>query len=285
MANIFYVDGEFVESSKATIPVDDLALLRGYGVFDFLRTYNGRPFYLTAHIARLFRSAQKIGLAIPWSAAQIEDIVIRTLSRNDHAESNIRILVTGGTSPDGICPSGDSRLLVMVTPVKKMPASWYEEGVKLVSYRTERLFPDAKSINYIAGILALQKACREDAVEALYIGKDDRVLECTTSNFFCFSGDTLVTPGSGVLPGVTRQVILDIATDLYKIETRDIFVDELPTFDEILITSSNKEVLPVVRIDDRVIREGTPGPRTRNLLATFRKFVREYGRNKDWPLL
>lgn len=281
MANTYYVDGEFVESSKATLPVDDLALLRGYGVFDFLRTYNGRPFYLAAHISRLFRSAQKIGLAIPWPAAEIEDIVIRTLHRNDHAESNIRILVTGGTSPDGICPSGNSRLLVMVTPVKTMPESWYKDGIKLISYRTERLFPEAKSINYIAGILALQKACREDAVEALYIGMDDRVLECTTSNFFCFSGDTLVTPASGVLPGVTRQVILDIAADRFEIETRNIFADELPTFDEILITSSNKEVLPVVRIDDMVVQAGTPGPHTRELLAMFRHFVTAYGKDKD----
>lgn len=280
MASIFYVDGKFVEAQNAAIPVDDLALLRGYGIFDFLRTYNGKPFYLEAHIDRLFQSAGSIGLHLPWTRSQIIDIVEQTLVQNHYKESNIRVLVTGGPSDDGILPRGNSRLLVMVTASKPKPLWWYEKGVTLSTYNTERDFPDAKSINYIAAIHALQKADKAGAVEALYIGENRLVLECTTSNFFGFKGDRLITPDSDILPGITRQVVLEIASNAFKIEKRHLPLDELPYFDEVFITSSTREVLPVVGIDDMRFSEGKPGPRTLRMMALFSDFTKHYGQSR-----
>lgn len=277
MASIFYIDGNFVEAKNATLPVDDLALLRGYGVFDFLRTYNGKPFFLEAHVNRLFQSAAGIGLHLPWSKPEIIDIVLQTLARNHLPESNIRILATGGPSDDGILPKGNSRLLVMVTELKPKPAWWYEKGVKLSTCRTERHFPDAKSTNYIAAIYALQKAEKEGAVEALYIGQDLQVLECTTSNFFGIIGDTLVTPDSNILPGVTRQVVLQIASEYFTIEKRQLLLEELSHFEEVFITSSTREVLPIVDIDQMPFSHGKPGPKTLRIMALFSDFVKAYG--------
>ncbi len=123
--NIYYVDGQFVEEQEAKIPVDDLSVLRGFGIFDFLRTYNGVPFHLEDHLLRLQRSARFIGLQLPKSAAALTEIVHETLARNEHKESNIRIVVTGGISADGITPGHAPRLLVLVSPVTPMPQKWY----------------------------------------------------------------------------------------------------------------------------------------------------------------
>ncbi len=141
----YYVDGSFVAAEKAVLPVSDLALLRGYGVFDYMRTYGGRPFHLEAHIRRLLNSAQLVGLKCPWDSRDIRDIVGETLKRNKYQESSIRLMVTGGDSYDSITPGDKPRLLVMVTPVKEFPSQWYEKGVKVITTDITRHVPGAKA--------------------------------------------------------------------------------------------------------------------------------------------
>ncbi|MGD8701410.1 MAG: aminotransferase class IV, partial [Desulfosarcina sp.] len=211
----YYVDGDFVPAEKAVIPVDDLAILRGIGVFDLLRTYDGKPYFLDAHIDRLEQSARKIDLNLPWSHEEMVAVVKETLAKNDIPEANIRIVVTGGSSADFMTPAGRPRLLVLVSPVPKLPASWYTKGVKIISWEVERPIPGAKSIDYISASLALKKAAAQGAVEALYIDRNGLALECTTSNVFAFVGDKLVTPGQGILSGVTRKVVLELAEGLF----------------------------------------------------------------------
>ena len=276
--DMYYVDGTFVPANQAVISVNDLALLRGYGVFDFLRTYNGVPFLLDAHIDRLRRSAELIDIRFPWSNVELNDIVMETLSRNRYPESNIRMLVTGGDSMDGLIPTGKSKLIVMVLPLKRPSPALYETGVKLTTSRIQRLFPGAKSTNYIAGIRAMAAARKAGAVESLYIGRGNQVLECVTSNFFGFSGDTLLTPESDILPGITRHLVLDLAGGVFKTEIREMNLDELKDLDEAFITSSNKEVLPVVQVDDLQIGAGFPGRNTRRLMEMFTTFISNWGK-------
>ena len=268
---IYYIDGEFVPAEKAVIPVDDLAILRGIGVFDLLRTYNGEPYFLDAHIDRLEGSAQKIGLALPWSHEQIAKVVEATLAKNDIPEANIRIVVTGGSSIDFMTPSGSPRLLVLVSPIPRLPDHWYTKGVKIISWEVERPIPGAKSIDYISASLALKKAATENAVEAMYIDRNGLALECTTSNIFAFIGNTLVTPGRGILSGVTRKVVLELAKQLFPIDIRDISRTELMAADEIFITGTSKGLVPVVQVDDGVIADGRPGQRTRELMARMKR--------------
>jgi len=275
--DIYYVDGQFLPSNEATIPVNELALLRCYGVFDFLRTYNNTPFFLDEQLDRLRRSAELIDINLPWSNAELRSIVQETLDRNGYPESSIKILLTGGESVDGLIPIGKSRLIVIVSALKPLNAGDYESGVKLTTSRILRLFPGAKSTNYIAGIRAIAAARKAGAVESLYIDRNNRVLECVTSNFFGFRDGVLVTPESDILPGITRKVVLDLAADEFPIETRAMDLDELKLLDEAFITSSTREVLPVVRVDDLTIGEGRPGENTRRLMDIFSRFTATYG--------
>ncbi len=271
----YYVDGKFVSADDAVIPVNDLALLRGYGVFDFLRTYNGAPLFLEDHIERLEQSAKQIDLDLLWSKKQLIDIVTQTLSKNNFRESSIRIVVTGGSSPDFITPQGKPRLLVLVTPLPQKPQWWYLDGVKIITIYSRRNIPGAKSIDYIPAAIALKQAREKNAIEAVYVNHDRYVLEGTTSNLFIFCGDRLVTPGKAILKGITRKVVLMLAAKNDKPEIRDISVKELLTADEVFITGSTKEIVPVVKVDDTTIGDGKPGHRTRTMMDTFAAYTAE----------
>ncbi len=273
----YYVDGKFVRADQAVIPVDDLAVLRGYGVCDIMRTFNGKPYFLDEHIRRLENSAEKIGLALPWSRQEIITLVRETLGRNHlEGEANIRIIVTGGTSSDFFYPQGNPRLLILVTDLPRLPDAWYTKGVKVITHVAMRNLPDAKVISYIPAALALKKAKETDAIEALYVNQRGEVLEGTTSNLFAFFNDTLCTPGEGVLKGITRQSILDLAKTLYTIEERSIQLAEIFTADEVFITGTNKGIVPVIQIDDTRIGTGEPGPNTRRLIAKMEDVTRDF---------
>jgi branched-chain amino acid aminotransferase len=275
--NIYYIDGEFVQAQAACLPVDDLSILRGFGVFDFLRTYGGRPFHLKDHLARLKRSAELIGLKVGRPLSEIADIVGETLRRNGHAEANIRIVVTGGSSPDCFLPAGRPRLLVLVTPLTPLPETWQQDGVGIVTIPYSRYLPNAKSINYIPAIHAMQDARRQGAVEALYVKPDGRVTEFTTSNLFAVIDGRLLTPETDLLPGITRQVVLDLDLPL-PAQIGDLTLEALHGAEEVFLTSSTKEVVPVVRIDRRPVANGRPGKRTRETMARFRDYTERYGR-------
>ncbi len=280
--NVFYVAGEFLPENEAVISVNDIGLLRGYGVFDFMRTYNRRPFCLEDHISRLANSARLIDLALPCSESEVSDITMKTLERNpDHAEANIRLVVTGGISPDAITPSNKTKLLVMVTGLHHCPAEWYQKGAAVITTNDERYIPDAKSTNYIPGILALSRARQQGAIESIYVDRYGHILEGTTTNFFAFIGDKLVTPGASILPGITRKVVLKLVQGEFDVEIRDIHRDEMRLLDEVFLTASNKEVVPVVRTDDRIIGDGKPGERTRRIMQLFADYTHRYRENGE----
>lgn len=276
MPNVYYIDGAFVPADTASVPAADLAVTRGYGVFDYFRTYGGRPFHLEAHLSRLAQSAQMLELELPLPLAAIGDAVLEALARSEPGDHGVRIVVTGGDSSDGLLPNGAARLLVLVTPKPQPPAEWFTDGVKIATHRAERYMPEAKTINYIPAILALRRAKASGAVDSIYVDRDGLALEGTTTNLFAFFGDTLVTPGSGILAGVTRQVTLELAEDRYPVEQRDLPLAELLRADEVFITSSTKQVCPVRQIDDHLL--GNPGPRTRELMAAFEALVAEAAR-------
>ncbi|MDL2269862.1 aminotransferase class IV [Desulfosarcina sp. OttesenSCG-928-A07] len=266
---IYYVDGEFVPAESAVIPVDDLAILRGIGVFDLLRTRNGVPCFLDAHIRRLENSARAISLPLPWSHDEIAHVVRQTLEKNNLPEASIRVLVTGGSSHDFMTPSGNPRLVVMVTPVSPLPETWYVDGVKIISQKVERALPGAKSINYIQASLALKKADSVGALDALYVDPQEMALECTTSNIFAFSGNTLITPERNILHGITRQMVMELAAEHFTVSSRDLPYSELISADEVFITNTPRGIVPVTQVDDHPIGDSRPGNRTRNLMAAI----------------
>ena len=272
----YYVDGQFVPESDAVIPVDDLAIMRGLGVFDLLRTLNGKPLFLKEHIMRLEESARRIGIALPWPRPELIRVVMEALHRNSFKESNIRIVVTAGSSPDFLTPQDKPRLLVLVTPAPELPTGWYTAGVKIITFLSERNIPGAKSIDYVPATIALRQARDQDAIEAVYVDRNGLVLEGTTSNLFAFFSGTLVTPNSGILRGVTRKAVLDLAAKIGPVDLRDLSLAELLTADEVFISGTNKMIVPVVQVDDRVIGEGRPGRHTRHLMNALRIRIDEH---------
>lgn len=284
---INYINEEFVKSDDAKISVFDLAVLRGYGVFDFFRTYNSKPFKLKEHIQRLLNSCKIIDLKIRWELNELEKIVLKTLEKNirenpcsNHnnprkstlSELNIRIAITGGESNDSITPQ-NPQLIVLITPATVYPEKFYKNGVKIISWPSERILPEAKSTAYLMAIKGLMFAKKKGAIEILYIEKNGKILECATSNFFAVKNEKLYTPKlDGILSGITRKVIIDLAKKLkIPVFEKNIFYKDIRYFNECFITASNKEIMPVNQIDNFKI--SAPGKITKILAEEFKKLT------------
>lgn len=277
----YYIDGEYVDEDKAMVSVKDITVLRGYGVFDFMITYNKRPFRLEQHVTRFENSAARIGLQLNHSHQEICDIVVEAIRRNPHHnESNIRILYTGGISPDSVTPQGNGILMVMVTPRHELPDWWYTDGAAIALVDMERFIPTSKSTAYLNAVYAQQQARKTGAIEAVYVDRDHRVLEGTTTNIYGIKGNELITPPDGILPGVTRGVVLELAEALLDVNLRHIDRKELAQMDEIFISASNKEIVPVIRVDDMTVGDGKPGKVTREIMKRFRELTIAFGQGK-----
>jgi branched-chain amino acid aminotransferase len=279
--DVYYIDGKFLSDDRSLISVKDIVVLRGFRVFDFLITYNKRPFHLEEHVQRLENSARCIGLEINHTNSEICEIVQETVKRNhDHMESGIRIVYTGGISSDGLNPEGRGILMVMVTPKLELPPRWYTDGAKMITVDVERFLPSAKSTCYLSAVHAVQQARKQKAIEAVYVDRNNRILEGTTTNFFFFKKNRLVTSKRDILPGITRSVIIELAKDFYGVETRDIDSSELYDMEEVFITASNKEVMPIVKVNDLQIGNGRVGEHTRRIMQLFRDYTNSYGQGK-----
>ncbi|MGD0397286.1 MAG: aminotransferase class IV [Syntrophobacteraceae bacterium] len=282
----YYIDGKFVSDDNSLISARDIVVLRSFGVFDFLITYNKRPFHLEEHVERLANSARCIGLQIHHTNSEICEIVQETVKRNrHHMESGIRIVYTGGISSDGLTPEGRGILMVMVTPKHELAPELYTDGAKIITVGVERFLPSAKSTCYLSAVHAVQQAKKQKAVEAVYVDRNNRILEGCTSNFFFFKNNRLVTSHRDILPGITRSVIFELAKDFYGVETRDIDSSELYDMEEAFITASNKEVMPIVKVNDLQIGNGRVGEHTRRIMQLFRDYTNSYGQGKHRLML
>ena len=277
MAKVYYLNGEYIAADAAALPVTDLAIVRGYGVFDFFRTYNGQPIQLERNIQRLRNSAAVIQLDVPWSNEELSAIILETIARNGFEDANVRVIVTGGDSPDFITPQANPRLIVYVEPLKPLPATWYADGAKVITVEEERYLPLSKSLNYTPAILAQKQAKAANAIEALYVDRSGNVREGTTTNYFAFYGVRVVTPNIDILPGVTRGRVIEILGELgYTLEEREISLEELLQADEVVITAANKQIVPIVQINDQPVGDGTVGEHAQTLMNAFRSYVARY---------
>ena len=260
----FYVNGEFVPAAEAVLPVGDLSIVRGYGVFDFLRTYGGKPFHLMDHIERMRKSAVQIKLNLPHSNEEIAEIVLETLARNPYENAYIRLIGTGGVSPNLFMPGDQPTFMVMVADATAYPDSYYTEGIKIITTRLRREFYTVKSLNYIGAIMAQHEAVAVGAIEALYRDEDDWLSECTRANFMGIKGNQLICAEEKILEGITQKALLRVVAQHGELEVvrRFLHYDELAELDEAFICNSSQEILPVRQIDDIVIGSGTAGVKT-----------------------
>lgn len=275
----YYLDGKIIPAKDAKIHISDIGLLRGYAVFDFLRTYNGKPFFLEEHIQRLENSAKLLGLTLPISKNEIKQLIIKLIKKNGFFESTARIILTGGFTSDGktFNPSTPT-LCIKVDQLRGFPKEAYENGVSLISLNWKRALPKAKTIDYVMAIRALtfaNKRRKKKIFEVLYT-PDNCVLEASTSNFFLFKKDVLITPKDDILPGITRAIVLKLAKKKFKVEERKVSKDELKEATEAFITSTEKEIIPVIKIDNLIIGDGKIGNNTKLIMQLFHDFVQSY---------
>ena len=270
-----YHDGKIVPTEKATLPVTDLAVLRGYGVFDFLKTVNGKPFLWKEHWKRLQRSAKLLGLKIPLPEKAVREVIDRLLAKNDGQDCNIRLLLTGGVARNGLLVD-EPRLYVLSEPIQKLPRKVFEKGAKVIRCSHERIVPEAKTTDYLAAVRLQKERIRAGAVEILYV-VNGRVLECSTSNFFLVKNERLITARNAVLLGTRRNLVLDLAKKAgIEIEERDVAEAELASAEEAFLTATNKNIVPVVHVDDLEIGHGKPGAVTRRLMTLFADYMARY---------
>ncbi len=272
--NLHYLNGNWVFADNLKVSAFDLAVSRGFGVFDFLRTYNYQPFYLKEHIDRFFNSAKLLGLKVPKTKKEVEDIVYEGINKNSSSELNIKIILTGGETEDGLTPIGKHSLLVIFTPAISYPEVFYQKGIRVITVKGSRFLPHVKYLNYTQAVIAMNEAKKFNAQEALYVNEEGKITEGTRSNFFAIINNKLITPDKYILNGITREVVLKIAKNLgIEIEKKDIFVSQITQFEEAFLTSSTKEIMPIVAIDDKTVRKGSVGEITKKLMREFKVFV------------
>lgn len=279
-----FLNDRFVSEADAVVSVFDHGFLYGDGVYETIRSYGDRIFMQTHHLMRLRRSAEAIGLSIPihdheWSSL-LNESMRRNEVGNDRADAYIRITISRGPGDIGLDPRLCKRptVVIMTKALHPCPKQWYREGVSLIVARTKRnpaeaLSPHIKSTNFLNNILAKQEAIAAGAFDSVMLNAQDDLTECTVSNLFFVSKDTLRTPAldCGILDGITRELVLLLARETGLATEEGHFpVEHLQQAAECFLTNTSMEIMPVTRVNTSPIGSGRPGPVTMQLQDVFR---------------
>ncbi len=284
---LIYIDGEFLPKAEAKVSVFDHGLLYGDGVFEGIRSYNGRVFKLDEHLERLYDSAKSIMLQIPMPIETMKEKVLETLRLNHLTEAYIRLIVTRGVGDLGLDPDKCPKptIIIIADKITLYPPKFYEEGLEIVTVSIRRNYAEAinpriKSLNYLNNILAKIEGKQAGAEEVLMLNAEGYVVECSGDNIFWIKNEVLVTPPvhMGILEGVTRNSVIDLAREAgMRVEERVFTRHDLYIADECFLTGTAAEVIPVVKIDQRSIGDGQPGKITQKLIDAFRQYANSYG--------
>jgi len=281
---MIYIDGQLYENKKeARISVYDHGLLYGDGVFEGIRIYNGRAFRLQAHLDRLFASARTIRLEIPESVESFGRIIGEMIAKSGKREAYIRLVVTRGVGDLGLNPlkCSNPTVIIILDDISLYPKEYYERGIRVCTSFWRRppadcINPRVKSLNYLNNILATIEANDNGCQEALMLNKEGLVAECSADNIFHVSRGALFTPelAEGALKGITRDVVLELAENI-GLETKECRVSlfDLYDADEVFLTGSGAELVPVIEVDRRTIGNGVPGPVTAQIREAFQREI------------
>ncbi|MDO8580029.1 MAG: branched-chain-amino-acid transaminase [Candidatus Omnitrophota bacterium] len=273
-----YLNGQFVEKHEAKVSVFDHGLLYGDGAFEGIRSYNSLVFKLKEHVARLYETAHTLMIKIPLTRQQMMNAVVDTLKANNLKDAYIRVVVTRGEGDLGLDPrkcKGQANIIIIADKITLYAKELYNKGMEIITVPTPRNSPEAinpllKSLNYLNNILAKIEANNAGYSEAIMLDHLGYVAECTGDNIFIVKKGVLSTPSQGRLEGITRDAVLTLAQK-NKIETKECLITrhEVYTADECFLTGTAAEIIPVVKVDGRVIGEGTPGPVTKKMMKMF----------------
>lgn len=267
--------GKIIRKNHIRVGITDLVMLRGYGVFDFIRTHCGKPFRLNDYINRFESSVKKMQLKTPISRKEIVRIIQLLLKKNK-ASSNkdfgIRLLLTGGYSLDSYLPAVQSNLFILIEDLPNYPQWYSEKGIKLITHEFIRESAEVKTVNYLTAIKQASERRKKNAQDTLYV-HGGKILETTRNNFFMVKGNTLITSDADVLRGIIRKVIIELARHKYKVEIRPLLVNEIRNGSECFVTGTTRGITPVVKIDNRKIGNGRVGERTKILMSILSELI------------
>jgi branched-chain amino acid aminotransferase len=286
-----FIDGKYYEKAKAKISVFDHGLLYGDGVFEGIRAYHGRVFKLAEHVERLFCSAKAILLTIPMTPEAVARAIVETCRRNQIRDGYIRLLVTRGEGTLGLDPQScpKASVIIIAATIQLFPKEFYEKGLTIITVPTTRnlhsaLNPAIKSLNYLNNILAKIEAKNGGCEEAVMLNSEGYVSEGTGDNLFIVKGGRLLTPplSAGTLYGITRATVMELAAESgVLVAEPNLTRYDLFNADECFLTGTGAEIVPVVKIDGRVIGTGQPGPLTRQLEERYHALTQVSGEPID----
>ena len=271
-----YWNSAIVPLEEIHIHPQDLGVLRGYGVFDVMRTENRKPFLIEKHFTRLKHSAEILGLNIPISFDAYQDVIVQLIEKNNFEQSSIRTVLTGGPSTNAFIPEGKETFFILVTPFQGLDDGYFVNGAKIMTLEHGRQYPQAKVTQYVAAIKNAHKKQQQGALEILYL-QNGKALEASTSNFAIIKDGVLIAPAQEILLGITRDLTLCLAKEHgIPVDERDVLFEEVLSADEVLLMATNKYIVPVVRVDDCVIGDGKPGVQTKKLMQAMQEFILKY---------
>jgi len=282
MEQLVYINGEIVSRDKAQIPVFDRGLLYGYGLFETMRSYKGHVFYLDRHIARLVDSAGILGIRETLEPQKLETGVLRTLKANGLDDARIRLTVTAGEGSRGLALPVSGKLTIIITVEELVLPSpeMYAKGLRtsVVSIRRNNRSPLCcmKTLGYLENLLAHAEAVDAGSDEAILLNVDGEVAECSASNIFIVEDGEIITPPieAGILPGITRRVVIDLASSLgIKVAEEAVTVERLLNAEEVFITNSVIEIIPIASVDGRTVGAGSRGKVTERLAEEYKKLT------------
>jgi branched-chain amino acid aminotransferase len=278
-----YIDGKYYEKDEAKVSVFDHGLLYGDGVFEGIRAYNGKIFKCEEHVRRLYDSAKAIWLAIPMSEEELAVALHAVLKVNKLKDGYIRLVVTRGKGDLGLDPRKCPKptVIIIADAITLYPEEFYEKGLEVVTAASPRIAPESlspqiKSLNYLNNILAKIEGLQAGCIEVIMLNHLGYVAECSGDNIFVVRDGRIATPPpeAGILEGITRNTVMELARGAgYAVEERNLGRYQVYTADEVFLTGTAAEVIPVVKVDGRAIGAGSPGKVTRDLRKRFLKLV------------
>lgn len=266
------VNGGLVLAEDAGIGVGDLAMHRGYGIFDYFKLVNGRPIFMEEHLDRFFNSAREMYLDVEPSREQLRKAVEELIYRNDMPASGIKLLLTGGYSEDGY-KMGKPNLLIIQYPLAFQEENVPGMGLKLATHNHQRQLPYIKTIDYLAAV-RLHPFMKENGIDDILYHNNGTITECPRANFFIVTNNEILTPANNILRGITRSKALKFQIDGYPVVERDFTLDDIANAREAFVTSTTQYASPVAEIDGRMIGDGKIGPATRLVREQLYKLIK-----------
>lgn len=269
-----YFNGQIMSQSEAKVSINDIGLLRGFGLYEGIPVFKGEPFKFGDHWQRFLEGAHTLGMNIPITEEKAEKVIKELVDKNGFNDrANIRMILTGGPIVGGIEYNFETpTFYILCEKFEPLSEANYKEGGKLLTYEFKRDLPEFKTTNYIRAVTLQQFRKEEGAVEILYI-KDGEVFECSTSNVFLVKNGKIITPAEDILKGITRKAVIELAKENFEVEERRVYMDDLNSADEIFITSSFKDIVPIVSLDGEKVGEGKVGAVTKELIEKYKKLI------------